>query len=355
MKRKTFLTRGVALLAAGALSLSAFTGCSSDQETGLFIDGQYQDIDWVMKVNGEEVSMELYRCYYLNQVQSDVNSYGDDYWGNEELYNQTKVIVESNLEGYVEILRQCRELGITLDSEEEAQVDEYMENARSNYETEADWEAALEVTYFTEDLLRQMQEFTLLQQKLMEEVCPVSDDDVAAAKLTVESDYYKAQHIMMLYPDEYDTSQLSSTEENPITDADTSNLVYQQMLDILDQLENGADFTELEEEYSDDISTVQNYPDGRILTYGDTVQQFEDTARSLAIGETSGIIKTQYGYHIIKRVALTADDIQETAETLAAEEAGQSDEFDDWMYGQIMDATVEYCDQYDEITPDTMK
>ena len=92
MKPKTFLKRGAGLLTAGIMALTAFTGCSGDQGTGLFIDGKHQDIDWVMKINGEEVSMDLYRCYYLNQVQSDVNSYGDDYWNNEELYNQTKVI-----------------------------------------------------------------------------------------------------------------------------------------------------------------------------------------------------------------------------------------------------------------------
>lgn len=355
MKRKTFFMRGAGLLAAGMMTLCALTGCSGEESTGLFIDGQHQDIDWVMRVNGEEVSMDLYRCYYLNQVQSDVNSYGDDYWNNEELYNQTKVVVESTLEGYVEILRQCRERGITLDSEEQAQVDQYIENARANYETEGDWQAALEVTYFTEDLLRQMQEFTLLQQKLMEEVCPVSEEEVAAARQTVESDYYKVQHILLMYPDEYDTSAISDTAENPITDADTSNVVYQQMLDIQSQLENGADFIQLEEEYSDDISTAQNYPDGRVITDGDTEQQIVDTAKSLAIGETSGIIKTTYGYHIVKRVDLTEEDIQETAQSLAAEEAGQSEEFDDWMYDQIMNATVEYCDQYDQITPDTMK
>ena len=109
MKPKTFLKRGAGLLTAGIMALTAFTGCSGDQGTGLFIDGKHQDIDWVMKINGEEVSMDLYRCYYLNQVQSDVNSYGDDYWNNEELYNQTKVIAESNVECYTEILRQCRE------------------------------------------------------------------------------------------------------------------------------------------------------------------------------------------------------------------------------------------------------
>lgn len=355
MKPKTFLKRGAGLLTAGIMALTAFTGCSGDQGTGLFIDGKHQDIDWVMKINGEEVSMDLYRCYYLNQVQSDVNSYGDDYWNNEELYNQTKVIAESNVECYTEILRQCRERGITLDADEQAQVDAYMQQARSNYETDGDWQAALEVTYFTEDLLRQMQEFTLLQQKLMEQVCPVSEEEVAAARETVETSYYKAQHILLLYPDDYDTSSLSTTAENPITDADTSSLVYQQMLDIQQQLENGADFTQLEEEYSEDANTVQNYLDGLVFTDGEMVQQFEDTVKSLDLNEVSGIIKTSYGYHIVKRVPLTEEDIQETAQSLAAQQADQSDTFADWVYDQVDAANVEYCDQYDLITPDTMK
>ena len=355
MKRKTFLKRGAGLLAAGVLALTAFTGCSSDQGTGLFIDGQRQDIDWVMKINGEEVGMDLYRCYFLNQVQSDVNSYGDDYWDNEDLYNQTKIIAESNVECYTEILRQCRERGITLDADEQAQVDAFMESARADYETDGDWQAALEVTYFTEDLLRQMQEFTLLQQKLMEQVCPVSEEEVAAVRSTVESDYYKAQHILLLYPDEYDTSALSQTEENPITEADTSNIVYQQMLDIQQQLEEGADFTQLEEQYSEDAGTVQTALDGLVFTDGEMVQQFEDTVKNLEMNQVSGIVKTTYGYHIVKRVPLTEEDIQDKAEELAAEQEGQSDAFADWVYDQVDAATIEYCDQYDLITPDTLK
>lgn len=355
MKLKTFLMRGVGLLAAGALSLSALTGCSQGQQTGLFLDGKYQDIDWVIKINGEEVGMDLYRCYFLNQVQSDVNSYGEDYWGNEELYNQTKVMVESNVECYTEILRQCRERGITLNEEEQAQVDAFMESARANYETEGDWQAALEVTYFTEDLLREMQEFTLLQQKLMEEIFPVSEEDIAAAQEQVESNYYKAQHILLLFPEDYDTSSLSDSEANPITEADTSNEVYQQMLSIQQQLEQGGDFTDLEEEYSQDTSTVQNYLDGVVFTDGDVVQSMEEAVKGLEINQISDIIKTNYGYYIVRRVPLTQEDIQETAKSLAAEETGQNEEFEDWVYDQIMDATIEYCDQYDQITPDTLK
>ncbi|HIR40384.1 MAG TPA: peptidylprolyl isomerase, partial [Candidatus Egerieicola pullicola] len=84
-------------------------------------------------------------------------------------------------------------------------------------------------------------------------------------------------------------------------------------------------------------------------------QQFEDTVKSLDLNEVSGIIKTSYGYHIVKRVPLTEEDIQETAQSLAAQQADQSDTFADWVYDQVDAANVEYCDQYDLITPDTMK
>ena len=52
---------------------------------------------------------------------------------------------------------------------------------------------------------------------------------------------------------------------------------------------------------------------------------------------------------------LTEEDIQETAQSLVAQQADQSDTFADWVYDQVDAANVEYCDQYDLITPDTMK
>ena len=55
----------------------------------------------------------------------------------------------------------------------------------------------------------------------------------------------------------------------------------------------------LMEEYSAD-----NNRDGFGFTYGDTVEEFEKAAFELGENKVSGVVKTIYGYHIIKRLPL---------------------------------------------------
>ena len=69
---------------------------------------------------------------------------------------------------------------------------------------------------------------------------------------------------------------------------------------LLKQLQGGADFGKLAKEKSEDTgSAVQNGELGWLVK-GQTVPEFEKSAFSLKPGETSGLIKTQYGYHIIQ-------------------------------------------------------
>jgi len=68
---------------------------------------------------------------------------------------------------------------------------------------------------------------------------------------------------------------------------------------VLDMINDGGDFAELAQEYSEDPSAEA----GGDLGYfgrGDLVKEFEDAAYALKIGEVSDIVKTQFGYHIIK-------------------------------------------------------
>jgi parvulin-like peptidyl-prolyl isomerase len=70
--------------------------------------------------------------------------------------------------------------------------------------------------------------------------------------------------------------------------------------EILEKIKNGEDFSKLAMEYSKDGSRRR----GGDLGYfgrGMMVKEFENAAFKLKKGEVSGIIKTQFGYHIIKR------------------------------------------------------
>jgi foldase protein PrsA len=69
---------------------------------------------------------------------------------------------------------------------------------------------------------------------------------------------------------------------------------------ILKELEDGADFTELAKEKSIDTSASRGGELG-FIGKGTTVQEFEEAAFELKEGEVSGIVETQFGYHIIKR------------------------------------------------------
>jgi peptidyl-prolyl cis-trans isomerase D len=62
----------------------------------------------------------------------------------------------------------------------------------------------------------------------------------------------------------------------------------------------GANFEDLAKKYSQDPGTKEKGGDLGWLTQGQTVPEFEKTAFSLEKGQVSYLVRTQYGFHIIK-------------------------------------------------------
>jgi len=73
-------------------------------------------------------------------------------------------------------------------------------------------------------------------------------------------------------------------------------------LAIVDRLKNGEKFGKLAKELS--IDSGSGKKDGNLgyFTKGMMVKPFEEVAFKLQIGEVSDPIKTEFGYHIIKRL-----------------------------------------------------
>ncbi|MCL5099800.1 MAG: peptidyl-prolyl cis-trans isomerase [Candidatus Marsarchaeota archaeon] len=71
--------------------------------------------------------------------------------------------------------------------------------------------------------------------------------------------------------------------------------------EVLDKLNKGESFAKLAEQYSMDGSRKRG---GDLGSFGRgvMVKEFENAAFALEKGRVSGIVKTQFGYHIIKRL-----------------------------------------------------
>lgn len=69
---------------------------------------------------------------------------------------------------------------------------------------------------------------------------------------------------------------------------------------VLKQLQQGANFADLAKKYSEDPGSASKGGEIGWIVRGQTVKNFEDVAFSLSPGQTSGLVKTEYGYHIIQ-------------------------------------------------------
>ena len=84
--------------------------------------------------------------------------------------------------------------------------------------------------------------------------------------------------------------------------------------DVLKQAKHGANFEDLAKKYSEDDGSKPKGGDLGWIVEGQTVPEFQQVAFSLPKGAISDLVKTQYGFHIIKVLD------RETAHTQSFEE-----------------------------------
>lgn len=104
-------------------------------------------------------------------------------------------------------------------------------------------------------------------------------------------DSVACSHILLMHADS-DRSTAERTKEEAET----------QINDLKAQIADGGDFAELAREHSDCPSGQDG---GELGTFGkgQMVKAFEDAAFAMEVGETSDVVETDFGYHLIQRTA----------------------------------------------------
>lgn len=103
------------------------------------------------------------------------------------------------------------------------------------------------------------------------------------------ADQISASHILLMYAGSERSRATRSREE-----------AQAQIADIAQQLESGGDFAAMAREHSD-CGSAQAGGDLGAFGRGQMVKGFEDAAFALSVGDTSNVVETPFGFHIIRR------------------------------------------------------
>ena len=209
----------------------------------------------------------------------------------EALMQRLKNQVIQKMVGDELLYQEAVKKGLTIDDKS---VDNEMIRIKRQFKDENQYQEQLKASGHTEENLRdQIHRQASISQLIKAEIVPTIDIKPEEVKQYYEGNMDKfrrpervrAQHILM------------KTEEG---DSEEKKAEAKKKLgDLHKRILAGEDFSALAKEHSEGPSGARGGDLG-FFTRGRMVKAFEDVAFKLAPNEVSGIVETQFGYHLIK-------------------------------------------------------
>jgi len=187
-------------------------------------------------------------------------------------------------------------------------VDKAVKGIMEPYKNKKEFEKALKSRGLTEDELRASIKVDLIAKKLIADQVrgkiKISDEDVKKyyednKKKFMRPEAYRARHIFIsiIPPDLAKTTPAKELQERK---KELDKEAKKKIDSILKESKSGADFAELAKKYSHDAGSAQNGGNLDFIYKGVFDTAFDKAISKMKIGDVSEVVKTPYGYHIIK-------------------------------------------------------
>lgn len=299
----------------------------------------------VLTVNGDAVTADEYSGYMLYNMQYYASMYAQmgltDLWANEDMAKSLGASMPEAAEQqaiYARVVMQkFNELGLKLSYNEQKEMASVRRNSIANTSQDAYLNQIAQFG-FSDQTYQNFMYISQCYQALNDYyfgengVNTPSDEDI---QKYYEDNYITAKHILITTVDPA-SGETKRTDEEAKKEAQS----------ILDRINAGEDFDTLMNQYSEDTG-LSNNPNGYTFTEGQMVTEFYDGAKALAEDEVSELVKSSYGYHIIKRIKLDDSQLDNFKSDIVSAISGSMDE----LLQQWMDeAQVETTDLYSTIT-----
>jgi len=210
----------------------------------------------------------------------------------------------------------------------DAEVEAQIAKIRGQFQSEENFKQALAAQNVTLEAVRENARTEMAVEKLLESevgskvsVTPEAIADFYAKNQDKfqQGERARASHILISIPQNAD----AATKQQAKTKAEA----------ILTDLKSGKDFATLAKENSQDPGSAPNGGDLGFFAKGQMVPAFDQAVFALKPGETSGLVETPFGFHIIKLVE------KQPARTVPLEESKQ--QIEQYLVGQNRRASTQ--------------
>ncbi|PIU28274.1 MAG: hypothetical protein COT09_05410 [Candidatus Hydromicrobium americanum] len=262
----------------------------------------------VAKVDGIEIKqkeVDVYMNLSKNQDTSGELPTDEEGLKTLEAYIIDSLIVTRLLEKYaVE-----NDIAVT-----DKEVSEQMQSIIDTYPSEEDFEKVLKENGIDKKFWEGELRSQMLRSKIFNKVTAdviVTDQEVKQYYNNNKNTLFlvpvklKASHILVIFPWVKDNSE--ETEEGREEALGKIEMVQE-------KLKDGGDFEDLARQYSDDTTSAEKGGDLGFISKGQMVEEFDKALFALDVGEVSGIVETEYGFHIIKATDRQEEYIQKFSE-----------------------------------------
>jgi peptidyl-prolyl cis-trans isomerase SurA len=276
-----------------------------------------QLVDGVAAIVGQEIilnsEVEQYVQNYVLQNKINVTS-------NPEMYKSIKKQVLESLVEQKILLTKADEDTITVT---EREIDRYLEEQIRTLIGRAGSESALEAAFQApmKKIRRDLRSETESRLKI-ETLRRKKFAEVKVSRREVEEFYNMYQDSLPVLKETVDISHILKQIKSGESSRETA---LAKMIEIKEKVDAGEEFTELAKTYSEDPATSIRGGDLGFIKRGDLVTEFEEVAFNLEPGEISGIVETQFGFHVIKMVERRGEKIH-TAHILIQLQPTEDDE-----------------------------
>lgn len=244
--------------------------------------------DVVATVNGEEIGRQEFE-QLLNYFRYQYSQQGMEVQG-AQLQQLQAMVLESLIDN--ELIYQIAEENGYGPSDEE--LDEELQKTKEQFADEDAYQQALNQQGMSEQELK---------QELAKQMTKVQfEEDKFGDQVTVDSsevrEYYEENPEQFEQPEQVRASHILIQAGEDATEAE-KEAARKKLQAAKERIENGEEFSDVAREVSEGPSSEQ----GGDLNYfgrGQMVPEFEQAAFNMEIGEVSDVVKTSFGFHLIK-------------------------------------------------------